>query len=249
MKKEELFIVLILVIILGTMSKVYKELFPNFKKNDYSSYSLQEARTTSENANKTVDEDYFDDALFIGDSRTIGIRDYGGLENATYFADVGMNIVDVRSRKIYIQKYGEVTLEKILSENKFGKIYIMLGLNNLDNDVNNDINYNVNKYTELVNYINNKQRDAIIYLEANLHINEKILRNDNINNLKLDMFNYEISKLANEKNILYIDINEYFCREDGQLDFQYTSDGVHVYVRYYKEWANWIKRHTKEELF
>ena len=36
----------------------------------------------------TVDASYFDDALFIGDSRTVGIAEYGSLKNATYFADV-----------------------------------------------------------------------------------------------------------------------------------------------------------------
>ena len=33
-----------------------------------------------------VDDDWFDDAVFIGDSRTVGLRDYGGLDNATFYA-------------------------------------------------------------------------------------------------------------------------------------------------------------------
>ena len=32
----------------------------------------------------TVDESYFDDAAFIGDSRTVGLHDYGGLDGADF---------------------------------------------------------------------------------------------------------------------------------------------------------------------
>ena len=32
----------------------------------------------------TVDADYFDDALMIGDSRTVGLKEYGTLGNATF---------------------------------------------------------------------------------------------------------------------------------------------------------------------
>lgn len=40
-----------------------------------------------------VDLSYFDDALFIGDSRTVGLRDYsvGNLKNATFFCHEGMS--------------------------------------------------------------------------------------------------------------------------------------------------------------
>lgn len=37
-----------------------------------------------------VDDDWFDDAVFIGDSRTVGLRDYGGLNNATFYASTGL---------------------------------------------------------------------------------------------------------------------------------------------------------------
>ena len=35
---------------------------------------------------------YFDDALFIGDSRTVGLYEYGDLSHALVIADSGMNI-------------------------------------------------------------------------------------------------------------------------------------------------------------
>ena len=42
-----------------------------------------------------VNTGYFNDALFIGDSRTVGIATYGTLKNADYFARVGMTVYNI----------------------------------------------------------------------------------------------------------------------------------------------------------
>ena len=38
----------------------------------------------------------------------------------------------------------------------------------------------------------------------------------------------------------YIDINEKFDDDNGNLNSNYTSDNVHIYAKYYKEWSNWL---------
>ena len=107
----------------------------------------------------TVDASYFDDALFIGDSRTVGIAEYGSLKNATYFADVGLNVIAVKN-------VGTVTLPQLLSQKTFGKVYIMLGINELGNDLD-DITA---KFSSLIDTVRAAQPDAIIFVEANLHV-------------------------------------------------------------------------------
>lgn len=47
---------------------------------------------------QTVDDSYFDDALFIGDSRTEGLALYGSLTNADYFSSVGLTIFKVTEK-------------------------------------------------------------------------------------------------------------------------------------------------------
>ena len=83
----------------------------------------------------TVDASYFDDALFIGDSRTVGIAEYGNLKNATYFADVGLNVYVAQTKAVAVKNVGTVTLPQLLSQKIFGKVYIMLGINELGNDL------------------------------------------------------------------------------------------------------------------
>ena len=59
----------------------------------------------------TVDASYFDDALFIGDSRTVGIAEYGSLKNATYFADVGLNVYVAQTKAVAVKNVGTVKPE------------------------------------------------------------------------------------------------------------------------------------------
>ena len=52
----------------------------------------------------TSDSSYFDDALFIGDSRTVGLCEYGTLKNADYFASTGMSVYKLWNEKIVLIK-------------------------------------------------------------------------------------------------------------------------------------------------
>ena len=78
-----------------------------------------------------VDRSYFDDALFVGDSRTLGMSQYGGLDNATFFADVGLTVFNAFDVSLNAGNYGSVTLSQLLSSGNFTKVYLMLGINEL----------------------------------------------------------------------------------------------------------------------
>ena len=70
----------------------------------------------------TVDESYFADALFIGDSRTVGLSEYGRLSGATYFADVGMSCYSVFQTTVNVPGIGSTDLTSLLHSRSFGKI-------------------------------------------------------------------------------------------------------------------------------
>ena len=96
-------------------------------------------------------------------------------------------------------------------------------------------------YKKLVDYIKDSQSSAIIYIQANLHVASKKSDKDSIvNNTNINKFNDQISKFADNKRIFYIDINEKFDDDNGNLNSNYTSDNVHIYAKYYKEWSNWL---------
>ena len=207
-------------------------------KTNITNENIKENKEESNISKKhSVEKSYFNDALFIGDSRTIGISEYGDLNNATFFAYTGMSVYNVFSKTVSVPKVGKLNLEQLLSSKKFGKIYIMLGINELGYNTNQTLE----NYKKLVDYIKDSQSSAIIYIQANLHVASKKSDKDSIvNNTNINKFNDQISKFADNKRIFYIDINEKFDDDNGNLNSNYTSDNVHIYAKYYKEWSNWL---------
>ena len=185
----------------------------------------------------TVDTSYFDDALFIGDSRTVGIAEYGSLKNATYFADVGLNVYVAQTKAIAVKNVGTVTLPQLLSQKTFGKVYIMLGINELGNDLD-DITA---KFSSLIDTVRAAQPDAIIFVEANLHVGPSRSSTDaTFNNPRIDKLNEKLAALADGKTIFYIDINELFDDENGNLRADASGDSTHVYAKYDLDWCDWL---------
>lgn len=179
---------------------------------------------------------YFDDALFIGDSRTVGLKEYGNLPRARYFAITGMSVYN-----IYTSEVNGSTLRQLLSSREFGKIYIMLGINELGYDQD----YTVQEYEKLVNWIRDWQPDAIVYIEANLHVSARRSSSDPIfNNSNIDAFNSRIAVLADGEQVFYLDVNPLFDDEHGDLDQSYTGDNTHLYGKYYRPWTDWIEQNA-----
>lgn len=183
------------------------------------------------------DLSFFDDALFIGDSRTVGLSEYSGLNNATFFSTVGMSVYNIHKTTVSIPSVGKVHLNDLLKKKNYGKIYVMLGINELGYDFNKT----VNKYGALIKEIKSLQPNAIIIIEANLHVTKSRSDSDKtINNKNINRFNQAIKKLSNNKDIFYIDINEVFDDKNGNLRADYTNDNTHVFAKYYKKWGEWL---------
>ncbi len=190
----------------------------------------------------TVTEDYFKDAAFLGDSRTIGISDYAGLD-ADFYCDNGMTIYKLLGEKgVTWQKTGEkVNLSQVLQEKKYGKIYIMLGMNELGYG---DTEYFRKHYQELLDQIREWQPQAIFFLMANLHVSqEKNNLETEFNNININAKNVAAASLADGINIFYLDSNPFFTDENGLLKSELTFDGVHLYANNYAEWKNFLMEH------
>ena len=182
-------------------------------------------------------DNYFDRALFIGDSRTAGLFEYADMGGADAFADSGMNLYKVFQVRLQVDDLGELTLEELLMERQYGRIYLMLGIN--------ELGYNqertAEKYRELVEYLRQAQPEAELILETNMHVSRKKSDGDAIyNNRNIDAFNDCIRAVALEEGLTCIDVNERFDDGEGNLGEEYTSDDAHLLGKYYADWADWI---------
>ena len=181
------------------------------------------------------------DALFIGDSRTVGLMEYSGMDGADYFCTVGMSVYNIHKKPVSVPNVGKVTLTELLNGKKYGKIYVMLGVN----EVGYKFSSTAEKYSELVEFIKDKQPNAVIFIQANLHVSKSRSDSDKVvNNIAINGLNTELSKLADGKSIFYLDANILFDDEAGGLSADKSEDGTHLYAKYYREWGEWIIRQT-----
>lgn len=177
-------------------------------------------------------EGYFEDALFIGDSRMVGLREYADFPGATFFATNGMSVYS-----IFYEEMDGTSFTSLIYKQQFGKIYIMLGINELGYDQD----YTIGQYEEILKWIRLYQPEAIIFLMANLHVSQKLSESDRIyNNARLDKYNARIAALADGEQIFYLDVNPLFDDGAGNLADKYTADDTHVLGIYYQSWSEWI---------
>ncbi len=187
-----------------------------------------------------VDDDYFTDALFIGDSRTVGLSEYCEPldERATFYSKVSLTIFTVMDKEFVKTDDGKISVDAALRENQFSKIYIMLGLNEIGTG---DTEYFFNAYKEVIDRIMELQPDAIIYIQGIMHVTaEKANGDKNFNNEKINERNEAIAQLADQKKIFYIDMNEAVDDEDGNLDKSLSFDGVHLKASSYERWYEFL---------
>ncbi len=191
-------------------------------------------------------ESYFNDAVFLGDSRTLGIADYAGLDGADFFCDNGMTIFKLlEDTGVTYQKTGKkVDLKKALQEKRYGKIYIMLGMNELG--YGNTHMY-LRQYMEVLDQLREWQPEAVIYIMANLHVSrEKNNMETEFNNININDKNVASARLANGRDIFYLDSNPLFTDEEGFLPDDSTFDGVHLYAQHYEKWRDFLCEHGVE---
>ncbi len=191
-------------------------------------------------------ESYFNDAAFLGDSRTLGISDYAGLDGADFFCDNGMTIYKLLGDDgVTYQKTGEkVDLKEILQEKCYGKIYIMLGMNELGYG---DTPMYLKQYLKVIRQIQEWQPGVIIYVMANLHVSlEKNNMETEFNNININDKNVASARLANGKDVFYLDCNPLFTDEEGYLQAELTFDGVHLYAQHYDKWREFLFEHGVE---
>ncbi len=186
-----------------------------------------------------VDDNYFDDAVFIGDSRTVGLHDYGGLEKATFYATVGLNVYDMWTEKFCEVDGEKVTLEEALSARQYRKVYFQIGINEMGRGT---VDSFMQAYGEAVEKLAQLQPDAIIYVQGIMRVTKEKSDSDKIfNNPGIQVRNDRIKLLADNIKIFYIDMNEVVCDYQGNLRDDLTFDNLHLYASKYNIWVDFLK--------
>lgn len=195
-----------------------------------------EPPTTDPFANK-VGESWYDNVLFIGDSRTVGLRDYARIGNAEYFCSSGLSVFNYDTATAKDTNFDSQTLASLLAAKTYDKIFLNLGIN----EAGYPVSSLMDSYSDMVDMIRQAQPNATIILQGILNVSKDYADDrEYFSPESINGINDEIRALSNNSDIYYIDINAYFSDADGYLDPDLSVDGCHLTEAAYLEWVTYI---------
>lgn len=188
-----------------------------------------------------VEDSYFEDAVFLGDSRTEGFHLYSGLETGQYLFATGATVESVFSKATQETEQGKVSMLDALDGLEFSKLYIMLGVNELGWPKTEQFH---DQYAKLIDRVRESHPDARIALQSILPISAKQeAKGSYVNNGRIAEFNAIIVQLAEEKDCTYLDVASAVTGEDGCLRAEETTDGIHLNTKGCVRWLEYLKEH------
>lgn len=191
-----------------------------------------------------VDDSYFDDALFIGDSRIVGFGLYSKLDRITVYADKGFQIYTVGTKKVVDTPDGKITVPEALAARpmQFKKVYLMFGLNEMGWGSDEQFD---NYYYNVIDLVKETQPGAAVYVQSIMHITKEISdKSTQYSNEAINIRNEQLKQIAKTENVYYLDLNEIFTNEDGALQDEYTEDGIHLAGKYIDLWKQYLEAHA-----
>ena len=208
----------------------------------------EQPNTTNENIDplkdyplpyEEVDLSYFDDALFIGDSRVAGLAMNSGT-NATFYAVTSFQLYRYKTFKVVQTPSGKVPIFDAMPYDKFTKIYIKVGLNELGSVTDEPF---LDAYTSLINDLRVMQPRAIIYIQAILPVTQVKSQTDRVHcNENIKKRNENLKSFAELMKCYYVDVGPYFADETGALKAETTADGIHMYSKYMPMWIDALRK-------
>lgn len=196
-----------------------------------------------------LSSDYFDDALFVGDSITEGIKLYDVMSNVTVLASTGVNLNTLYTKDaITLDDGSKVPILTATAEGlkfKPGKIYLMMGVNSLLSDEETFRQ----DYGRVVDTLVSQHPDAILYIQSILPVTDNYQKRADAvaDNAKIDRYNEVLKELAAEKGVYYLNVAEVFKDADGCLpDSASPKDGIHFGSSWYRTWFDYLRTHGVE---
>lgn len=199
-----------------------------------------------------VDDAYFDKACFIGDSRIVGLHNYSSMkDHADFYARTGMMAFNMMTGMMEEYKKPlplDITVDDYFSPDEalqniqYERIYIMVGINELGS---NDLVRYKTCYSDAIERIKELQPDAIIILQAVMHVTDKRdkemeEKGKRYTNENINRFNEVAMELVDNERVFWLDVNPILDDENGKLNPDLTNDGQHLKASEYGRWVDFL---------
>lgn len=195
-----------------------------------------------------VDDSYFEDALFIGDSILKGFKTFVAPypDNVIAELNAGLDQIFLNKDIYYINPTEQTTLwkgiEEVLPEAE--KIYLLIGANVIPGYENDKSIY---YYEDLVIKLKEKFPDKVIYACAITPITSQLSteRAPDFTAAKIEDFNNRLFTLCQEQGIYFLETDENLKSSSGYLMPDYDAgDGMHLNKNGHTILLDYFKTHV-----
>ncbi len=201
--------------------------------------------------NGRVTREYFDDAVFMGDSLADGFRAYGagrlGLDtdSTKFLTRQSLSPSSFTQPNAMIDfGGGPVDPWAAIEQINPGKVYVTIGTNTLNNGA--EISTFLDSYNLLVDKIQQYAPNATIYITTITPTAATVQeRKPNINIGRIYEANVGLAKMCNQRGLALINLYDVLQSASGYLREDIcASDGIHLTPAGYREWMNYLQTHT-----
>lgn len=180
-----------------------------------------------------MDDEWFSDAAFLGNSLVDGFRLFSGLTTCDVYAATSMTVM------------GSGPLISQMAAEQYGKVYVLLGIN----EIGFEAEYFKKQYAAMLDDIIATQPNATIYVMSLTPVSQQKSSTDSTFTMdRVRLYNEKLLELVKEKGCYYIDLVEALADETGYLPANVTTDGVHFSASHYQVWLEYLRTHYVESI-
>lgn len=173
-------------------------------------------------------EDYINETVFIGDSRTVGLYLHRYVKYENVFAKNGQNHQGARYERIVDLGTGKLlTVAEAVAITKPKRMIVSYGINGVgffDKDTFFE------QYSHLIHDLQAASPDSVIIIQSILPVSHLYQTNkDNrITNSKIDSYNIHLKELAEQKGCFFLDTSGLYKNAINCLSSEFDEgDGLH----------------------
>ncbi len=195
-----------------------------------------------------VDDSYFYNVAFIGDSLTEGFKNMSFAQNSLILAERSVNVVSIVDEPIYTDEQGaEYTALQAVRNYSPKVIYVMLGMNGINWM---DTDYMVEQYGIFIDMLKEAVPGAYIVIQEMLPVTRGKEANDPLFAIsRIYAYNTKLFNMCQEKGAFYLETSAALRDSEGYLPTEASPyDGIHITAQYYNMWYDYLKTHAIKEI-
>jgi len=174
-------------------------------------------------------EGYLNRCVFLGDSRTVAMVNYGFFNDDAALAQIGISHPAFASNTFINNAGKEYTLKSYLGSHQAPVIYIFLGVNGINDS--SETHYQ-DTFVSLIDSVANMAPNSNIVLAAIGPVDDNGIYKKTVQNAWIDKYNDFLLETARKKHIFYLNIAEILKGSNGQVKSEFNGgDGLHYSVK------------------